>query len=211
MIAKIKIGQQRLGWDDIVYRKVLTDLCGVDSLTKLENHQLPVVLNHMKDCGFQPTKRHKKKPQRRSAEGLLAKKIRALWISLYHLAEIGDSSEEALLSFAQRVTKTDTADGTGVQALQWLTAKQAYQVIEALKARAKRAGVNWNHPYGERAAIVVAQWHSINALGAHRPRIGEFNEVIREATGKRSLATTNENEQDALIRVLGKRLREVKA
>jgi phage gp16-like protein len=208
MIAKVKIGQKQLGWDDDIYRGVLRDLYSQDSATKLQDHQLDDLISHMKRCGFKPVAKSRKKPARRMAESDLAKKIRALWISLYHLGEVKDSSEAALLTFAQRITKTETPDKAGIQALQWITAEQAWQVIEALKRWSVRAGVGWNHPYGPRAAVVDAQWKKIKSLRGCIARIGEFNELICEVTGKMSLAYCSAEDLDRLIKAFGDQIRE---
>lgn len=209
MIAKVKIGQKELGWADDVYRAVLHGRYGKDSASKLTDNELVDFLEHMKACGFTPKKKSKR-PGRRMAESKLARKIRALWLSLHHLAEVDDPSEKALLKFAQRVTKSDTPDRAGVQALQWLTDQQAYQVIEALKAWGGRAGVTWEHAYGERACVIDAQWRKLKGAGLASKKLGAFQSELIQIAGQPGLFALSDEQKDAVIQAFGQRLREAK-
>jgi len=66
------------------------------------------------------------------AETAWARKARALWLSLYHLGELSDPSEEALAAFCHRQTQVD--------ALQWLSPAEAWALIESLKQWCARCG-----------------------------------------------------------------------
>ena len=161
MIAKVKIGQKALGWDDGFYRDVLDGRYGGRrSATKLSDRQLVDLLEHMKRCGFKPPPPSGpgRRPSREAA-GRVAK-IRALWISVYHLGAVDDRSERAMAAFVKRQAKVD--------APVWLTAGQAFKVVEALKAMATRAGVDWRESDNPRICVVRALWRRLGALGVLR-------------------------------------------
>lgn len=62
----------------------------------------------------------------------MARKARALWISLYQLGEVHNASDQALEAFAKRQL--------GCEKLAWARQSDAYKLIEALKSWAERAG-----------------------------------------------------------------------
>lgn len=69
--------------------------------------------------------------------------IRALWLHLSEIDIVHNASEAALGAFVKRMT--------GVDALQWLSTKQASQVIENLKQWLTRTEIDRltlfaNHP-----------------------------------------------------------------
>ncbi|PCJ57869.1 MAG: hypothetical protein COA65_08990 [Rhodospirillaceae bacterium] len=139
LIAKIKIGQKQLGIDDDAYRQMLENRYGVRSATNLIISDLEDLLNCLKDKGFKPSRkpsRAKSAPRRAGSRPLavqpLAKKIRALWLNLYHLGVVLDPSEEALAKYVKRMS--------GADALQWLDAAQADRVIKALRGWCERIG-----------------------------------------------------------------------
>ena len=68
----------------------------------------------------------------RRAEHAVARKARALWISLFALGAIDNPSERALEHFAKRQL--------GVDRLQWADQSKGNRLIEALKAIAEREG-----------------------------------------------------------------------
>jgi phage gp16-like protein len=72
----------------------------------------------------------KRKPASKARAKKLAddpqsKKIRQLWIELHQVGKVKNPAESALLAYVKRMT--------GVNALQWLSSRQASTVIEALK------------------------------------------------------------------------------
>ena len=75
--------------------------------------------------GFRP-KPAKRAGTRPLAPGRQPRKMRALWLALYHLGEVRDPSEAALAAFAKRIT--------GIDALQFLEPHEANAVIEGLKS-----------------------------------------------------------------------------
>jgi phage gp16-like protein len=92
------------------------------------------VIEHLRRHGFQRTT-----PREVGAAPVVElreahhRMARGLWIDLHRQGVVRDGSDRALNHFTARVTK--------VAALGWTDASQANQVIEALKAMARRARV----------------------------------------------------------------------
>jgi phage gp16-like protein len=177
-VAKIQIAKKELAIDDETYRALLRRKFGVESSTALTLRQLDELLDHFKAQGFKPAKAAApaRAGSRRLATNKYARKVRALWISLYHLGVVRDPAEAALVAYVQRVTG---GRGRGLEALEWLKGEEAYKAIEALKAWAEReGGVDWSAdglgawaPYlpvdaHERFAVVSAQWRRLRDLDA---------------------------------------------
>lgn len=137
-IAKIKIAVKELQIADEDYRLMLHRLTGQTSSTRCTDAQLGLVLDELKLKGWRPRPTAFAKPKARpdgrpkAADHPLARKARALWISLHQLGEIDDPSEAALEKFAHRQL--------GVARLQWADVSKSAPLIEALKAMAERAG-----------------------------------------------------------------------
>lgn len=139
MIAKVHVARQQLAIDEDDYRQIILDESGQTSLAKCEDKQLELVIGRLKKLGFQPL------PSKRSkgaAQHPMARKARAMWISLYQLGVVRNSGEEALEAFAKRQLKCDK--------LVWARQSDAYRLIEALKAMAERAGWRQNDDNGKR-------------------------------------------------------------
>lgn len=132
LIAKIHVAKKQLGLNDDDYRAVLLDVGGAASAADMADAKLVAVVRHFEARGFTATARKPGTPRR--ADSPMALKARALWISLHQLGAIEDGSEAALEGFARRQL--------GVTKMQWADQAQGYKLIEALKARAQRAG--WN-------------------------------------------------------------------
>lgn len=135
MIAKIKIAQKHLDFDDGDYRALLNRVTGKASCTTMTQAELGQVLDEFKRLGWAPVTSANAKPKpgrppRADYPG--AKKARALWISLSLLGVIRQPTEAALEAFARRQM--------GVERLQWADQAQVYKLIEALKKIAERHG-----------------------------------------------------------------------
>lgn len=168
LYGKIEIAKKALGLDEDSYRDLLQARFGKRSRTQMTDAHLVELVEHFKGQGFRPTRR--KPParagRRRLADGRIARKARALWLSLYHLGVVADPAEAALAAFVRRQTGVDDAG--------WLTPDQASSVVEALKDWAARdGGVNWAPyagPYGPehrpRFRVMEAQWRRLRRLGA---------------------------------------------
>jgi phage gp16-like protein len=129
MIAKINIARHQLQMIEDDYRQVLFNATGRTSLKECGDAQLERMLDRLKALGFQPLP---KAGGRSPAAHPMARKARALWISLHQLGVVRNPSEEALEAFAKRQL--------GCERLVWARQSDAYRLIEALKAMAKRAG-----------------------------------------------------------------------
>lgn len=131
LIAKVKLASKQLGLDDDTYRSVLAQVTGQMSAADCSEAELAAMVEHFKARGWQ-AKPARKVGKRPAADHPVARKARAMWISLYHLDAIDSSSEQALEAFARRQLKVD--------ALQWADQSLGYRLIEALKAVAERHG-----------------------------------------------------------------------
>lgn len=126
MIAKINIARNQLVMNEDDYRQGLFDATGRTSLKDCSEPQLERMLGWLGAKGFQAM------PKKGSAQHPMAKKARALWISLYQLGAVRNPSEAALEAFAKRQL--------GCERLVWARQSDAFRLIEALKAMAERSG-----------------------------------------------------------------------
>lgn len=135
-IAKVKIAAKDLQIEDGAYRAMLERLTGRTSAADCTEAQLGVVLDELKAKGWKPkvVQGGRAAPRGRPgrAEQPVARKARAMWISLHQLGAVRDPSEAALEAFARRQL--------GVDRLRWAVASEANALIEALKKMAERAG-----------------------------------------------------------------------
>ena len=119
-----------LNMDEDDRRAMMERITGKRSMSTMNLRQIGDVLDELRALGWVDGKRSK--GRRRLASHKEAGKIRALWLSLYHLGEIRDPSEDALATFAKRQT--------GLDDLEWVKQEHAFKVIEALKSWCERAG-----------------------------------------------------------------------
>ncbi len=140
LLAKVHVAKKQLGLDDDTYRDLVELVTGERSSGACNTAQLVDLVAELEKRGFKPvalnggkrTSAPKKAGARRRADHPVARKARALWISLHQLGEIDNPSEQALEAFAKRQL--------GVEQLQWADQGQGYKLIEALKRMAERAG-----------------------------------------------------------------------
>lgn len=162
MLAKVHLAKKELGLIEDDYRAILLEEAGVCSAAKCNETQLAAVLERFKARGFQAKSGAVQRAGPRRADHPVARKARALWISLYHLCAIDDPSERALEAFAARQL--------GVEKLQWANQAQGYKLIEALKAIGERAG--WKQGELPRAdSIRVLKIRLCDALLARLKRV----------------------------------------
>lgn len=126
MLGKINIARHQLAMDDDDYRQGLFDNTGKTSLKDCNEAQLHAMLDWLKSKGFKPL------PGKARAQTPMAKKARALWISLHQLGVVHNPSEQALEAFARRQL--------GCERMVWARQSDAFRLIEALKSMAYRAG-----------------------------------------------------------------------
>lgn len=146
LLGAIHVLKRDLGLDDDTYRDALESLTGKRSAGDLSIDQLNTVRADFRrrliDTGVRPRQTYHR----------YRAKLRALWISGYHLGVVRDRSDAALESFIERVT--------GLGSARWLHDEtDANRAVEAVKAMlAREAGVTWlfnrNNP---RLDVVEAQ------------------------------------------------------
>lgn len=129
MMAKVHLAKKDLGLEDDDYRAVLERETGKRSAKDCSHAELEAVLAAFERQGFKPKARA---PRGRPATHGVARKARALWISLWQLGVVRDPSETALERFARRQLHVDR--------LQWADQSRGNALIEALKTMAERAG-----------------------------------------------------------------------
>lgn len=133
LIAKIHLAKKEMGLGDDDYRAMLVRVTTRLSSAECTLPELRSMVEEMKRQGFKP-----RPSTRTAADHPAAQKARALWISLYHLGAIHNSSEQALEAFAKRQL--------GCDRMQWANQAHAYKLIEALKAIGERNG--WSFKSG---------------------------------------------------------------
>ncbi len=162
MIAKIHIAKKQLGMDEDDYRQILFDETDKDSLTQCSEAQLEAVIKRLQAKGFRPIP---KKGSKASAQHPMARKARALWISLHHLGAVHNPSELALEAFAKRQL--------GCDRLVWARQSDAYRLIEALKAMAVRHGWRQTDLEGRKLSVLVLQTHLCEVILAKLKEAGD--------------------------------------
>jgi phage gp16-like protein len=135
LYAKINIGRQQLGLCEDGYRQMLFDSTGQLSLRDCSEQQLEAMLALLRSKGFQPTPRGGAK---RAAQHPVARKARALWISLHQLGVVHNPSEHALEAFAKRQL--------GCEKLVWAKQSHGHRLIEALKDMGAKKGWRFDDP-----------------------------------------------------------------
>lgn len=136
-IQLIHIAKSQLGWDDDLYRQVLSDLTKKTSCKNMNVTELKKVLGHMESKGFKVVTKKRGKGKnspitRDKADKNQLDKLRQLWIAMKYRGYIKDGSEEALLKWsksqAQRLNKN-----VAIERLEWLKDSMLHRLIEQLK------------------------------------------------------------------------------
>lgn len=127
-LAKIHIARKELGLDEEAYRDVLRAVCGVESAKDLDMAGRWKLLQYFRSKGWKdaPSKTTDTTKRRSPEEGTQDAKMLALWLELGRLGKLKNPAEAGLDAYCKRVT--------GVERREWLTARQAANVIEGLKA-----------------------------------------------------------------------------
>lgn len=212
LYAKIEIAKKELALDDDAYRDIIAQrFDGKTSRTQLGTAQLGELIDHFKSLGFKPKRNPPKRAGRkRLADSETARKIRALWISLYHLGVLSDPSERAMGAFIKRQAKVDDAT--------FLASEQAYKVIEALKSWAERsARVNWeSYPIGlrdrverPRCRVLEAQWKILHGK-LDKLQLSLWAEKFVQSPRQISYVHLSDEQADRAIEALGAKVRALK-
>lgn len=218
-LSMIHIAKKQLALGDDSYRDLLERLTGKRSSGDLDGNQRRAVLEEFKRLGFQrqaPKQapahgtfaKHPRIGTRRLADDARARKVRALWLTLWHLAAVRDPSENALAAFVKRIARVDD--------LAWLSPQQFHAVTEALKDWCEREGfavhqmsedatnADWNR------ALVRAIWAKRTALEQPGAAIDEYffgNWVTRRIPSGMRFATLDAHWSLHLVKKAGAWLR----
>ena len=129
-LAMVHVAKKQLQLSDQVYRNLLEDRFGVSSAKDLTPGQLGLLLDQFRQLGFKPAKRAAQVGTGRDTQRLLAK-IEAL------LAEKGqDEGRFVPLGYAEGLLRKMT----GVERLEWATARELRVVVAALAKHNARRG-----------------------------------------------------------------------
>jgi len=200
LIAKVHIAKSQLRMVEDDYRAIMLRVTGNSSAAQCTDAELVALLKEFEGKGFTAKA---KKPGARPADHPVARKARALWISLHQLGAIADPSDRALEAFAQRQL--------GVAKLQWADQALGYKLIEALKAIGNRAG--WDQDLtGVRpgAQLIVLKRNLVYALFKKLrdvdavPRAWTIDRAVFEFSGDRvpTLLSCDLQEIDVATRAL---------
>lgn len=194
MLAKVHVLAKQAGLDEDAYRDFLERETGKRSASALSDVQLAHVCERLS-----------RRPEAgaAAASGPYAPKLKALWLSAYHLGLAKSDSDAAMMAFVKRQT--------GIDSTRFLIhARDANKAIEGLKAWIERHGVHWwKWPDQPRRAVVEAQVAKLDELGNIRGCSRDFLEdYVCRVTGKlRGLQFCTDADWDFAIRALGARLR----
>lgn len=133
LIAKVHVAKKALGLSDDDYRAVMLRVAGRTSAADCTDRELVKLVEEFRSKGF-TTEARQPGATAKPADHPVARKARALWISLGLLGAIADPSDAALEAFARRQL--------GCVRMQWADQSLGYKLVEALKAIAERHG--WN-------------------------------------------------------------------
>ena len=162
-----------------------------------------------RDDGDSSSERMSQSPSHINAP--VRRKVRALWVSGYHLGLIENENDAAMRAFIKRQLRIDHEN--------WMNPQIADKVIEALKAwLVREASVNWNggitvmkidgttgiKKYSERHNIINAQLKKLETMGKIKDAIfADEYCCVMLAIQKMGIAKIPPEQQDELIRKLG--------
>lgn len=152
LIAKVHIAPKQLAMTDEDYRAVMRRITGKISAADCNVVQLQALVREFERMGFRTSAAPKKPGAVKRADHPVARKARALWISLGLLCGVRDYSEAALEGFARRQM--------GCERFAWINQAQADKIIEALKDRLERHGCS-------QSLKGLAKVHHLFALKRH--------------------------------------------
>lgn len=169
-LKRLQILRRERRLEEADYRALLKRITGQDTARGLTDAQLLRVIDAIGGGGG-----------RRPAEGSLPAKVRALVWDLYQLGGWeGHPTERAIAGFVRRQA--------GVDDLRWLTPERVSSVVEALRGRLARAGLNLpSRIQPDRAELLLlqAQARRLEALGAtdaDKARLEQLNAAIAGGT-----------------------------
>jgi len=142
----------------------------------------------------------------------MAGKLRALWISGWHLGVVRDRSDRALCRYV--------AQALGLDAARWAASRMPAAVEEVKRLLAREGGVDWSpvkvawadRPNelrdAPRVRVLEAQWRKLQEAG-----IADIPEALGHyvcrclGLSQRSLLDISDEQLDEAIRILGSKIR----
>lgn len=203
MMGAVRAACRRLGLDDDDRRAMQEEVTGKASMGDMNLAEIGLVLDRL-------NKDWKGPMGHRAYVG----KIRALWWTLYWLGAVEDPKDAPLDAFVERQT--------GKAKIQFLGHREAFSVIEALKAWAGREGVTWPDqarlaqllPTNPGLTLPQLDRHAVlDAIGRKLRDRGKLHSSSYQPYCERALGLGcnhylwTDRELDACIRLLGKNLR----
>jgi phage gp16-like protein len=151
-IAMIHVLAKQAGLDEDCRRDAIERITGKRSARELTAVEGSAVIDHLKSLS-----------KASDIDGPYGKKLRALWISGWHLGVVHNRTDKAMLAFVERQT--------GIERTRWLrAAADARKAVEALKLWISReGGVQWpagEDPLAVRRAVIEAQRNRLSIFGA---------------------------------------------
>jgi phage gp16-like protein len=205
-LAAIHVARKQLGLDEDTYRAVALRVTGKDSARDMSEGERGLLLEEMRRQGFKPANRS---TGSRSLQGPFAKKLQAHWIALWNLGEVADRRDTALLAFVKRQTNIDHTRFL-------LDGVEAAKAIEALKAWAARAGVDWRERGGwpawrrqPGAKVALAQWQALDRAGRVEGTPAAFLTFVQEHAF-RPIDKMTAKEWQGVMNRLGEMVRQVR-
>lgn len=166
MLAKVHLAKKQIGLDEDDYRQILLEETGRASAGDCTEGELERALRRFEALGFKPLPKAGAQPSQRPAQHPVARKARALWISLYHLGAVRSPDEKALEAFAKRQL--------GCERLVWANQSHGYRLIEALKAMAERHGWSQVDANGNAWSVPKLKERLCEAIVAKLKEAGEI-------------------------------------
>lgn len=201
MIAMIHIAPAQIGMSEDDYRNGLFERTGKLSSKVCTDAELVKMIEWLKSKGFRAI------PKKKTAQHPMARKARAMWISLYQLGVVHNPSDEALEAFAKRQLKCDK--------LVWARQSNARALIEALKSMAERNGWPQHNvvtqkvlaPIQLQSALCGAILAKLKAKGI-APADWSIHDAQRKLCGIEKAEAWTAEDYQRLAEALGRKLRE---
>lgn len=123
-LAQIHIAKKDLGLDDEAYRQLLWSVARVRSASELDAAGRRAVLDHLRERGWRPRRRHRPRPA-----GDRAPLLRRVYALL----------DDRPVSYAEAILRHMYGDSAPAR-LEWCTPQQLRAIVAALYYDAKRHG-----------------------------------------------------------------------
>ncbi len=209
LIRRVHARARELGVDAETRRALQTRVTGKASCSAMSEADLREVIAALERTPG---------PRERLPAPPAGSKLRALWISGWHLGVVRNRSDAGLAAWLRRQT--------GLDAASWATPRDVARAIEALRRwLAREAGVDWSgYPVAgpnnadrlvenARARVIEAQWRILAELGAPVMAGSNLLDFASSHAGRHlgSHTELRDHEADHLIRRLGSAIRKGRA